>query len=343
MKLLIIGGTGNISRWILREVQYKDCDISVFNRHQTMQDLPSGVKQITGDRTNHDDFEKKIQNQGPFDCVIDMVGYETEDALSSLRAFEGKTEQYIFCSTVDVYSKNQSSYPVFDDQPFGASETFTYAFKKMQMEKIFWDAYEKFGFPLTVIRPGFTYSEGWSPLLTCFGGQSYHLDRLIRNKPVIIQDEGNMCWSPLHAEDLARAFVSAMGNKKAIGKSYNITGDELLNWKTMHEKTASILNAAGPDFIFIPTNDLAALAPERSQGCVDNFQFNCLFDNSKAKNELGFRFTVSFDAGASRCIDYLIATNGIEKESKYPFYDQVILKWESLNCGPQRKKLKSVS
>src|SRR5664279_5420574 len=181
MKLLVIGGTGNISRWIVQHVGQKGYEITVVNRQNTKANLPPGVRQLKADRKEVRQFENIIEQAGRFDCVLDMLVYDPEEARSALRCFEGKTGHYILCSTVDVYQKQKGNIPVPLDQPLNASATFPYAYKKMQIEYILRNEHQKTRLPLTIIRPGFTYSEGWSPLLTCFGGQSYHLDRLIQN------------------------------------------------------------------------------------------------------------------------------------------------------------------
>ena len=135
MRILIIGGTGNISKWFTQQLAERGDDIVLYNRGTKQIPFNGKVKYITGDRTDYKIFSKQVQDAGMFDCVIDMVGYEVEDAMQSVRLFSGNTAQYIFCSTVDVYSKQQLAYPVPLKQTINASPTFPYAYKKMQMEK----------------------------------------------------------------------------------------------------------------------------------------------------------------------------------------------------------------
>jgi len=49
MKILYIGGTGEISFSCVLESLGLGHDVSVFNRGQTEQPLPASVRQITGD------------------------------------------------------------------------------------------------------------------------------------------------------------------------------------------------------------------------------------------------------------------------------------------------------
>jgi nucleoside-diphosphate-sugar epimerase len=330
MKVLIIGGTGNISRWISKQLVERGDEITIYNRGRTKAEIPGKVHTIVGDRRDYLRFEMDIKSHGPFDVVIDMVGYEPGDAASAIRSFKGATGQYIFCSTVDVYPKQQANYPVMKVQPLGADPQFPYAHKKMVMEEAFREAFEEERFPLTVIRPGATYSEGWSPLLTPFGGQSYHLDRLRKGKEMILHGDGSAIWSCCYAEDVARAFVNAAGNSRCIGRDYNVTGSALMTWRCMHETVARIGGWPNPSFVYIPTEQLNQMAPVEAEWCVLNFQYNNIYDSSDARSDLGFEERVPFEEGARRCLSFLEANKGIEDETAYPFYDRLVAAWRNL-------------
>ena len=46
------------------------------------------------------------------DVVIDNIAYTHEDALSSIRAFRGRLSQYLFTSSVAVYTRRQTLRPL---------------------------------------------------------------------------------------------------------------------------------------------------------------------------------------------------------------------------------------
>jgi len=48
------------------------------------------------------DFERQFAATR-FDAVIDMICFTPEQAASDVRAFRGRCEQFIFCSTVCTY------------------------------------------------------------------------------------------------------------------------------------------------------------------------------------------------------------------------------------------------
>ncbi|RPH97121.1 MAG: NAD-dependent epimerase/dehydratase family protein [Calditrichaeota bacterium] len=328
MKILIIGGTGNISTPITKWLQ-DEHELTLFNHDTSRPDwLNSGVQVITGDRKNYQDFEKKLSSAGRFDCVIDMIAFEPEDAQADVTVFANKTEQFIFCSTVDVYPKDAKRYPVSEEDEIGASATFPYAYKKVQCERTLWAAHDRGDFKLTVIRPSFTYNETWSPGIHSFGGASYHLDRLIKGKPVILHGDGLGIWVATYRDDTARAFVGAVGNKQSYGQAYNVTGDEWMTHNHIWRTIAGVLGAPEPQFICIPTEVLGKIAPREAEWCVENFRYNNIFTNDKAKRDLGYRYTVSFEQGAAKCIRYLTEHKLIEDSAHYPFYDRIVDQWK---------------
>ncbi len=329
MKLLIIGGTGNISTAITRVLQTQGHDLTLFKRTPVRPDwLRPEVKILPGDRKDYMAFESRLASLGRWDCVLDMVAFEPEDAECDARVFAGRTRQFIFCSTVDVYDKTPSGYPVSEATGvIGAKPSFPYAWKKVQCERTLWGAHQRGDFALTIIRPTFTYNETWSPGIHTFGGQTYHLDRLIKGKPIIMHGDGNSVWVATYRDDTAGAFLGAMGNPKAFGQDYNVSGEEWMTHNHIWRTLARLLGASEPEFVYLPSELLGRLAPKQAEWCVENFRYNNIFDNAKARRDLGYRYTVRFEDGARKCLDWLRANNRIEDSAKYPFYDRIIETW----------------
>lgn len=331
MRVLIIGGTGNISSAISERLLENGAELTLFKRSNSLPPNLKRAQVITGDRSDARDFAQKISTAGTFDCVIDMVCYDPLDAAAAVEHFSGRIAQMIFCSTVDVYTKSPSRYPVTESrESLGARPSFSYGFKKLECERIFWQAHEDGAFQLTVMRPAFTYNESWSPGIHSFGGQTYHLDRLRKGRPFILHGDGMSLIVATHRDDVAVPFVNAIGNEYAFGKAFNITGDELMTYNQMWQTIARVLDAPPPNVINIPTDVLAQLAAKESEMCKENFQYNNIFDNSQAKTVLHYRYTVRFEEGARRSLEYLLRHDAIDNSDKYGFYDDVVSRWHAL-------------
>lgn len=325
MRVLIVGGTGLISTPITRGLRERGHEVTLYNRGRQEVPLPEGVRQITGDRTDHARFEAEMQALPPYDCVIDMICYQPEDAHSLVRAFTGHAGHLIVCSTVDVYEKPQRRLPIAEDTP-QAPAPWDYAQNKARCEAILWEASARGDLLLTIFRPAHTYHDAGT-LHHSMGSKTTYLDRLRKGKPIIVHGDGSSLWVACHAEDVAAAFVEAAGNPRAFGKAYNVTGEEWLTWNRYHQMVAEAIGAPEPALVHISTDLLARVAPERARICLVNFQYHNIFDTSAARGDLGFRPTVPFLEGARRIYQWLEARHRIEDSDADPLYDQVIAAW----------------
>ena len=267
MRILIIGGTGIISTGIARLLVERGDDVVLYNRGMSPSLVEGGYDTIKGDRRNLPVFEKQMRETGTFDFVIDMFCFDPDEAESAVRAFSGKTAQYIFCSTVDVYTKPATEYPITETAERLPSEKFSYGYKKARCEEVLFSAHERGDLVVTCIRAGHTYGEGGNNLIHPVGYGNVYLDRMRKGEPVILHGNGTSFWPTCHRDDVAVAFVGAIGNEKAKGRGYHVTGEEWMTWQQYHERMAEAIGAESPRFIYIPTEALVRMAPRETAWC----------------------------------------------------------------------------
>lgn len=328
MRILIIGGTGLISSSITRDLAARGDEVVHYNRGKLdLYPNPAGVTTVHGDRTDYPAFEQQMVGLGHFDCVMDMVGYQPGDAESVVRAFRGRVGHFIFCSTVDVYCKPASRYPYTEAEGYGGLNA--YSRNKVTQEKTLLAAHHPIDFPLTIIRPAYTYGEGRGPLHS-FGGGTMYVDRIRKGKPIVVHGDGSSFWGSCHRDDVARSFVAAAGQAHTFGKSYHTAGEEWLTWNQYHEQVAAAIGAPKPTLVHIPTDALAQLAPQQAAITVENFQFNNIFDNSAARADLGFQYTISWTEGVRRMVAWLDEHGKVEDSAADPFEDRLIERWQQM-------------
>ncbi len=337
MKILIIGGTGLISTPLTHFLLERGDDLTLYNRGETPSRVPTGTKVLTGDRTRYASFENQMRDAGSFDCVIDMVGYAPGDADSVVRAFKGRIGQLIFCSTVDVYRKPASRYPYTEAEAYGGLNT--YSSSKVICEKTLLAANANGDFPVTIIRPAYTYGESRGVLYPV-GSSGGYLDRIRQGKPIIVHGDGSSLWVACHIDDVARAFVGAIGNRKTFGKVYHTTGQEWMTWDQYHQGVARALNAPLPKFVHIPTDTLIKMVPERAASVADNFQFNNIFDNSAARDDLGFRYTIPWVEGVRRAVDWLEKNRKPVTAPDLSIDDLIINRWIAFEADLTKERLR---
>jgi nucleoside-diphosphate-sugar epimerase len=329
MKVLIIGGTGLISTAITRQLLERGDEVTIYTRGKRPLPAGSRVRQIIGDRTDYPAFEARLRAEDPFECVIDMVGYEPEDAAAAVRTFAGRAGHYIFCSTVDVYAKPAPSYPVREDAPRRAITD--YGKKKVICEDIVLGADRRGDLPVSVLRCTYTYGEGARGIIHSLGFSTTFLDRLRRGHPVIVQGNGTGLWNPCHIDDVARGFLGATMNVSAFGRAYNVTGEEAITWDQLTATVAEALGARPPEIVHIPTDLLARVVPERAQLSLENIQYPNVHDTAAARADLGFRYTIPVLDGMRRTVAWFAANGLIEDSDRDPEYDAVIAAWRRLS------------
>jgi 2'-hydroxyisoflavone reductase len=103
LRLLILGGTGFTGPFQVQYAVSRGHHVTVFNRGRRQADLPASVEQLQGDR-NEGDLSALAGRD--WDVVIDnptTLPFWVRDAGEVLR---GRTNQYIFISTISVYASN---------------------------------------------------------------------------------------------------------------------------------------------------------------------------------------------------------------------------------------------
>ncbi|MBC8080045.1 MAG: epimerase, partial [Gorillibacterium sp.] len=186
----------------------------------------------------------------------------------------------------------------------------------------------------TLIRPAQTYG-GAGFVVPSVGNGTYVMKRLRQGQPIIIHGDGTSVWVACHRNDVANAFVNAIGNQAAFGQGYNVTGEEWMTFDTYWRMIAKALGAPEPKFVHIPTDTLSRLLPGRAEWCKENFMHNNIFDNTAAHRDLGFRYTVKWEDGIRSVIGELDKTNAIESCSDEPYYDLLLKAWDK--CSDQLK------
>lgn len=318
MKVLVIGGTGLMSTFIVQRLLDRGDDVTVFNRGMSEKRYKGTVKEIHGDRFQYPAFEAEMAKH-TFDAVIDMMEFHPDNALSVLQAFQGRVKHIVVCSTVCVYGGPMTRLPATDDEPH--RPVGDYGRNKSKIEHIFLESNGQKGTYTTALRPSYTTGEGVTLPGLFFDDST--VDRLRKGLPVLLMDDGKADWAIAHPFDVSLGFVNALFNPKAYGQAYHLTSDEHTNWKGVFDTMAE---AAGGTFHMasIPTDFLYAAAPRRSVGVKFIYQYPSIFDNSKAARDLGFKTTVPLVETFRRQIKWMEEKEKIVKAEKEPFTDAMM-------------------
>jgi nucleoside-diphosphate-sugar epimerase len=292
---LLVGGTGLISTGIVRQLLARGLQVTVFNRGQRAKTPPQGVRLIQGDRDNVTEFSRAFERER-FDVVFDMICYTPEQAEASMRAFAGRCEHFVFCSSAAVYGVKtppgvliDETCPLETQNPYGKS--------KILCEQLFTRAAARGDFKLTIARPGQTYGPGEALDDQC-ERDSGTWDRIARGLPVFCAGDGLGLWTPTHRDDCAKFFAYAALSPKTYGEAFNTMRDEVLTWRQYYREAARALGTTAK-LIFVPASWLIAQDPQRFEGLAEMTQFHGAYSSEKAKAAVPeFRSTIGLEAGA---------------------------------------------
>ncbi|NLG28672.1 MAG: NAD-dependent dehydratase, partial [Chloroflexi bacterium] len=107
MRVLFIGGTGNISAACVEESLARGHDVTVLNRGRVPLAFTRPVAAIVADRNDAASLATIARSQH-FDVVADFIGMLPHQVQSAILAFTGQTGQYIYISSASAYQKPPS-------------------------------------------------------------------------------------------------------------------------------------------------------------------------------------------------------------------------------------------
>jgi len=306
MKVLFIGGTGNISLASSELAIKKGYELYLLNRGVRNAKAPEGAKIVTADI--HDEVAAAKALAGlSFDVVVDWIAFTPAHIERDIRLFGGKIKQYIFISSASVYQKPSANYLVDESAPL-ANPHWEYSRNKAACEERLLQEYRLTGFPYTVVRPSLTYGDTLIPASMNNWRCSYSLvDRMRKGKKVIVQGDGTSLWQITHNSDFAKGLVGLLDNKKALAHVFHITTDEVLYWDQIFHIIADAAGAKA-NIIHIPSDFITILGPGEEGNLIGDKSVSLVFDNAKIKAFVPeYQATVTFAQGVRRSMEWFDA------------------------------------
>jgi nucleoside-diphosphate-sugar epimerase len=298
MKILFIGGTGNISTDCAALLHEQGHEIVVATRGQSQ--VPAAYAIVKADRKNPAAMRAAIAGRS-VDVVVNFLGYEVADVALDYELFRENIRQYIFISTATVYAKPPPQLPVTEKSPMG-NLFWEYAQKKLLCEE--W-LRARPDMPVTIVRPSHTYSNRWVPNVVSSSGYTLAA-RFEAGLPVFVPDNGENPWTLTATSDFAVGLAGLVGNERAIGESFHITGDEVLTWNQIYAATAAVVGGPVPQIEQIPTDFICEHAPTLTGTLRGDKAHPGVFDNSKIKRFAPeFRTRKPFAAGIRESIAWM--------------------------------------
>lgn len=301
MKVLFIGGTGNISSSVSRLCIAKGMDLWLLNRN--------GVQNIEGAKSLRLDIQhpdaQTLLGAHQWDVVVNWIAFTPADIERDIALFSGKTAQYVFISSASCYQNPNPANLITERTPLG-NPFWEYSRNKIAAEQRLQRAFLEQQFPYTIVRPSHTYSVVIP--ITIGGWTEYtSVDRMKKGLPIVVQDDGTSLWTLTHADDFAKGLVGLLGNPAALHEDFHITSDESLSWNEIYQLTASAVNCKA-QIVHISSERICQLDPGYIGSLLGDKAVSTRFDNRKIKQLVPeFVCTIPFAEGIKRTVQFFEA------------------------------------
>ncbi|HEX4401030.1 MAG TPA: NAD-dependent epimerase/dehydratase family protein [Galbitalea sp.] len=298
LSVLFVGGTGTISASSVRLAVDSGMTVYVLNRgnNAKSRSLPASVKFLTGDITERSSVDNAIEGLF-FDAVVNFLTFNAAGAQLAVETFRGRTKHYVHISTASLYGKPVLQVPIVESTPIH-NRFVAYSRAKIAAEEVLWNEYRSSEFPMTIVRPSHTYDDANPPL----PGDWTIFDRIERGAEIVVHGDGTSLWTLTHADDFAQGLVGLLGNPRAVGEAFHITGDDVYTWDQIYTIVGEAVGVE-PKLVHVPSELFLVGAPDWfwSELLMGDLGHSAIFDNTKIHRFVpGFRPTLTFHRAAHR-------------------------------------------
>jgi nucleoside-diphosphate-sugar epimerase len=316
MTILVTGATGFLGSALVTELIRQKQPVRILARDEQKARAQFGdaVTIIVGDINDEEPVRRAVDGAS---IIYHLVGrlyhpstppelyYRThvEGTRILLNACKGQSQvqRIVHCSTTGVHGETGKT-PAAEDAPF--APTNPYEVTKLEAELLALRAWQEQGLPVSVARPGLVYGPGDLHLLGFFSSIQKGLFRVI--------DGGKALLHPIYIDDMTAAFLLCAERPQAIGHSYNLAGDHPVTMRELataiaHSLDKELPGGSIPLWLANIASDIFALTPgirgEKAPLTRSRVKFlthSRVYDNSRAKIELGFSPGVQLEEGMKR-------------------------------------------
>ncbi|MEP2471885.1 MAG: NAD-dependent epimerase/dehydratase family protein, partial [Paracoccaceae bacterium] len=229
MKILALGSTGAIGSQLV-SILAKDPSHEIYITSRSPRQDQGVVRYFQGNALNQTFLNNILQQH--WDVIVDFMVYDTPTFESRIAALLSATEQYIFISSARVFAnsdkpiteKSSQLLDVSDDEDFLASDE--YALTKARQEELLTSSSRN---NWTIVRPYITFGKGRLQLGTL--EKESWLYRAIQGRSIVFcQDLMDKRTTLTDGAIVADMIANLIGQPKAIGEDFNLTGPDTTHW-----------------------------------------------------------------------------------------------------------------
>ncbi|MFS8110805.1 SDR family oxidoreductase [Rhizobium jaguaris] len=276
LKILFIGGTGQISYPCVERAVARGHHVSVYNRGLRGDPLHAGVTSIVGELGSAAYADLAKAN---YDVVCQFIAFTPDQVARDIEVFAGHCGQYIFISSASVYEKPARHYVITEQTP-AINPYWPYSQAKIACEELL---RKSENLAWTIVRPSHTVRTG---LPIMMGDSDVMARRMLDGEPTIVAGDGRTPWTLTRSVDFAVPFVGLFSKQAALSEIFHITSDRAHIWDDIQKTIARMLGVEAK-IVHVPTDTLIKYNPDWVGPLVGDKAWTAIFDNSKVKSVAG--------------------------------------------------------
>jgi nucleoside-diphosphate-sugar epimerase len=316
MTTLVTGATGFLGSALTTELVKRRQEVRILVRDEkkAREQFDDAVSITVGDITNAAQVQQAVNGVTTiYHCVGKLyhpsiptaLYYQTHvggtETLLKVCRRQDQLRRIVHISTTGVHGVTGTT-PANENAPFAPGNP--YEATKLESELLALKAYQEHGLPVSVVRPGLVYGPGDLHLLGFFKAIKKGLFRVI--------DGGKALLHPIYIDDMVAAMLLCAEQPQAIGRVYNIAGDQPVTIRRLATAIAHALDRKLPTesiplWLANLASDIFALIPNMrgehaplTRSRVTFLTHSRVYDISRARSELGYKPEVGLEEGIKR-------------------------------------------
>lgn len=293
MKVVVIGATGHIGSYLVPRLVTAGHQVVAISRGQRRPYLESPswaeVEHVRVDRAAEDaagTFAGRVASMGP-DAVVDLTCFELGPARQMAESLARCGAYLLHCGTIWVHG-TAVEVPVTEDaprRPFG-----DYGTQKAAIEELLLAEADRGALTCTVLHPGHIVGPGWPPVNPVGNFNVEVFGRLARGEQLVLPNFGLETVHHVHADDVAQAFVLALGDPAvASGQAFHVVSERAVTLRGYAERVAAWFGQRA-QMSFEPFSTWAASwAPADAEATWEHISRSPSMSIEKAAKVLGYR------------------------------------------------------
>lgn len=312
MRILIIGGTGILSRAIAMKAIIAGHQVTIVTDGNGDLSEPIGIERhLKVDRNDPVALQQAFATTGveSWDLVVDAICYNPHQAAHLIPLIADKSKHTIIISTAILYDPSISRPLQPNDNLATDLELGKYGRKKVKMERVWLDAYHQQSHPVTILRPPHILGAGAElGIIPLHNRDRQLINRLKNHQPLLLTDRGEQKLQVVFSEDIADVILASAGKPQTFGQIYNCANPDVI---TAYEYFATIAELLGVE---LRVKNIAKESVWQSNWGWIITTVSRVLDMSSLERDVGLIPRTSIKKALNVTLDYLLS-NSVDRDS----------------------------